>query len=156
MSHTFKIVLYQPEIPINTGSIGRLCINANAELHIIKPIRFFLDDKHVKRAGMDYWNDVKLCVHDDWRAFLATCDSENIYYCSTKAKNLYHQQTFAKGDAFVFGPESRGLPAKFLTENEHMAVKIPMHPASRSINLANSVAIILYEALRQINFDMET
>jgi len=154
MNHTFKIVLFQPEIPLNTGNIGRLCINANAELHIIKPMRFFLDDKHIKRAGMDYWKDVKLTLHDNWQAFNWTDDGRNIYYCSTKATNLYHQQTYNIGDAFVFGPESRGLPADLLNQNASRAIKIPMHTASRSINLANSVAIILYEALRQIDFEM--
>jgi len=148
----FRIALYQPEIPLNTGNIGRLCLGANAELHLIKPMRFFIDDQHIKRAGLDYWHKVDLTLHDDWQAFLSTITNSNIYLCSTKATTPYHQCTFCPGDTFVFGPESRGLPPEILSHYPDKMIKIPMSPDIRSINLANSVAIVLYEALRQIGF----
>jgi len=150
---TFHIALYQPEIPLNTGNIGRLCLGANAHLHLIKPMRFFIDDKHIKKAGLDYWDKVKLTIHDDWQSFLVKVGESNVYLCSTKASVSYHQHSYKQGDIFVFGPESRGLPPEILSASPDKMIKIPMSPDIRSINLANSVAIVLYEALRQIHFD---
>ena len=158
-----KIVLYQPEIPANTGNIGRLCIGANAELHIIKPMRFFLNDKYLKRAGLDYWHKVKLFIHDDWQSFLdstvtyeaclVNTKPNNIYLCSTKGKTFYSDVKFQKDDVLVFGPESRGLPEDMLNEFGENVITIPMSKDIRSINLCNSVAIILYEGLRQLGFN---
>lgn len=147
---TFRVVLYQPEIPANTGNIGRICVGANAELHLIKPMRFFLDDKYLKRAGLDYWDKVKLFVHDDIDAFFSTYTDENIYLCETKGKKLYTDAEFQKNDALIFGPESRGLPDDLLKRYHDRVVSIPMCNDIRSINLSNSVAIVLYEGLRQL------
>ncbi|MDD4155684.1 MAG: tRNA (uridine(34)/cytosine(34)/5-carboxymethylaminomethyluridine(34)-2'-O)-methyltransferase TrmL [Candidatus Cloacimonetes bacterium] len=149
---TFKIVLYQPEIPINTGNIGRLCLGANAELHIIKPMRFFINDKYLKRAGMDYWDKVQLFIHDDFDTFLKSLNNNRIFFCTTKSTNSYHINQYKIGDVFVFGPESRGLPEDMLNKYKNDLITIPMHKEIRSINLCNSVSIILYEALRQQNF----
>ena len=150
---SFHIVLYQPEIPENTGNIGRLCLGSSAHLHLIKPMKFILNDKYLKRAGVDYWEKVKLSIHDDWHTFLSSVGSESrIYLCSTKGKNLYTDRSYKKGDYFVFGPESRGLPSELLNESPHNVIKIPMSDQIRSINLANSVAIIIYEGMRQIGF----
>ena len=149
---TFKVVLYQPEIPVNTGNIGRLCLGANAELHIIRPMRFFLNDKYLKRAGMDYWDKVKLYLHDDLDSFFRANQDIKFYLCSTKGKKSYHETHFNISDALIFGPESRGLPDELLNKYKDNIITIPMHNDIRSINLCNSVAIILYEGLRQINF----
>ena len=149
---SFRIVLYQPEIPANTGNIGRLCLGANAELHIIKPMRFFLNDKYLKRAGLDYWDKVKVFVHENWEAFLTKYPDVNIYLCSTKVANVYCDERYKGGDVFVFGPESRGLPDDILFQSGKKAITIPMYEEIRSINLCNSVAVVLYEGLRQIGF----
>ncbi|MBP7563319.1 MAG: tRNA (uridine(34)/cytosine(34)/5-carboxymethylaminomethyluridine(34)-2'-O)-methyltransferase TrmL [Candidatus Cloacimonetes bacterium] len=150
---SFRVVLYQPEIPANTGNIGRLCLGANAELHIIKPMRFFLNDKYLKRAGLDYWDHVKLFMHDSLDELIAKYPENQVYYCTTKSKQSYSDFVYKKGDLFVFGPESRGIPESILGDNAEHCITIPMHHEIRSINLSNSVSIILYEALRQINFD---
>ena len=147
----FKIVLYNPEIPANTGNIGRLCLGANAELHIIKPMRFFINDKYLKKAGIDYWEKVKLFLHDDWESFVANYPKDNIYLCSTKGKRLYTDVSYQKNDILVFGPESRGLPEDMLNEYGDKVITIPMHKDIRSINLCNSVAIVLYEGMRQVS-----
>ena len=152
---SFRVVLYQPEIPANTGNIGRLCLGANAELHIIKPMRFFINDKYLKRAGIDYWEKVKLTIHDDWQSFLVKYPNTNIYLCSTKGKISYNDTVFQKGDILVFGPESRGLPENLLKEYGDKVITIPMYKELRSINLCNSVAIVLYEGLRQLRFCFE-
>lgn len=154
MSDKFKVVLYQPEIPSNTGNIGRICVGTNAELHIIKPMRFLLNDKMVKKAGLDYWNKLNLTVHDSLEAFIAKYPNINIYYCTTKTDKLYSNVRYQKGDAFVFGPESRGIPEDILFANSTKNITIPMNSEIRSINLANSVAIVLFEALRQVGFSL--
>lgn len=154
MSDKFKVVLYQPEIPSNTGNIGRICVGTNAELHIIKPMRFLLNDKMVKKAGLDYWNKLNLTVHDSLEAFIAKYPNINIYYCTTKTDKLYSNIRYQKGDAFVFGPESRGIPEDILFANSTKNITIPMNSEIRSINLANSVAIVLFEALRQVGFSL--
>lgn len=152
MSEIFKVVLYQPEIPSNTGNIGRICVGANLELHIIKPMRFLLNDKLVKRAGLDYWDKLNLTIHDSLEAFVAQYPKINIYYCTTKTERLYTNIKYQSGDAFVFGPESRGIPEDILFANQTKNITIPMSSEIRSINLSNSVAIILFEALRQVGF----
>ena len=152
MSQRFKVVLYQPEIPSNTGNIGRICVGANLELHIIKPMRFLLNDKLVKRAGLDYWDKLNLTIHDSLEAFIAQYPNINIYYCTTKTERFYTNIEYQSGDAFVFGPESRGIPEDILFANQTKNITIPMNSEIRSINLSNSVAIILFEALRQVGF----
>lgn len=154
MKKKFKVVLYQPEIPGNTGNIGRVCVGADLELHIIKPMRFLLDDKLVKRAGLDYWHKLDLTIHDSLSDFLEAYPNINVYYCTTKTDRNYTKVAYQRGDAFVFGPESRGIPEDILLQNSERNITIPMTGEIRSINLSNSVAIILYEALRQIDFDL--
>jgi len=151
---SFRIVLYQPEIPANTGNIGRLCVGCNAELHIIKPMRFFLDDKHLKRAGLDYWDKLRLYFHDSIEDLIAKYPENHIYFCTTKTDHIYTEREFVSGDLFVFGPESRGIPEEILNKYKDWNITIPMSGDIRSINLANSVSIILYEAWRQIDFKM--
>jgi len=149
---SFRIALYQPEIPANTGNIGRLCLGANAELHIIKPMRFFLNDKYLKRAGLDYWDSVKLFIHESYADFVHAYPDNNLYYCTTKTDQKYTDVSFKQGDILLFGPESRGLPEDMLAMNKEKNITIPMHEEIRSINLSNSVSIILYEAVRQIKY----
>ena len=149
---SFRIVLYQPEIPANTGNIGRLCLGANAELHIIKPMRFLMNDKQIKKAGLDYWNNVKLFVHDSLDDLIEKYQDNSIYFCTTKTKQVYTDCSYRFGDLFVFGPESRGIPEEILSKHSATNITIPMHSEVRSINLSNSVSIILYEALRQKSF----
>ncbi|PID29947.1 MAG: tRNA (uridine(34)/cytosine(34)/5-carboxymethylaminomethyluridine(34)-2'-O)-methyltransferase TrmL [Candidatus Cloacimonadota bacterium] len=147
-----KVCLYQPEIPANTGNIGRLCVGAGAELHIIKPMKFLITDKHVKRAGLDYWEKLKLYQHDSLEEFLASYPESTAYYCTTKTRRRYDSVKFKDGDILIFGPESRGIPEEILAENEDRNITIPMTEDIRSINLSNSVAVILYEAMRQLDF----
>jgi len=145
---SFRIVLYQPEIPANTGNIGRLCVGANAELHIIKPMKFFLNDKYLKRAGLDYWDKVKLFVHDDWDSFIEKYPDSNVYLVETCGEKLYYSECYKQGDVFVFGSETKGLPEDILSK--YKVVRIPMSEEIRSINMCNSVAIVMYEGMRQV------
>ncbi|OQY37154.1 MAG: hypothetical protein B6226_05480 [Candidatus Cloacimonetes bacterium 4572_65] len=154
MSEKFKVVLFQPEIPSNTGNIGRICVGADIELHIIKPMRFMLTDKLVKRAGLDYWDKLELIMHNSFEEFLSSYPDINIYYCTTKTDSLYTQREYKAGDAFIFGPESRGIPEDILNEHKEYNITIPMNSNIRSINLSNSVAIIVFEALRQTGFSL--
>ncbi len=149
----FKVVLYQPEIPSNTGNIGRICVGANLELHIIKPMRFMLTDKLVKRAGLDYWDKLKIFMHESLEDFMDKYPDINIYYCTTKTEQKYTSLEYKEGDAFMFGPESRGIPEDILNQYKDYNITIPMTSDIRSINLSNSVAIILFEALRQVDFN---
>ena len=151
----FRIVLYQPEIPANTGNIGRLCLGTNSELHLIRPIKFFLNDKYLKRAGLDYWDKVKLFTHNNWAEFVGSdilCNNNNhtIYLCETHSGKIYTEPKYKQGDIFVFGSESKGLPSSLLSDDKYQKIYINMSKEIRSINLCNSVAIILYEAIRQI------
>lgn len=148
----FHVVLYQPEIPANTGNIGRLCVGTNSMLHIIKPMRFLLTDKLVKRAGLDYWDKLPLKIHDSLDDFLAEFSNSNKYFCTTKTKSNYTDRTYKKGDVFIFGPESKGIPEDILNKFQKQNITIPMSSKIRSINLSNSVAIVIYEAWRQIGF----
>ncbi len=148
----FHVVLYQPEIPANTGNIGRLCVGTNSMLHIIKPMRFLLTDKLVKRAGLDYWDKLSLKIHDSLDDFLMEYSNSDMYFCTTKTKRNYSDRKFKKGDVFIFGPESRGIPKDILNKYQKQNITIPMSSHIRSINLSNSVAIVIYEAWQQIGF----
>lgn len=149
----FHVVLFEPEIPPNTGNIIRLCANTGAKLHLIEPLGFELSDAKLKRAGLDYHEWAKIQIHANFLAFKATVQPKNIYACSTKGQSTYAQASFQTGDALLFGPESRGLPKEILnTFDDQHIIRIPMQPESRSLNLSNAVAIILYEAWRQIAF----
>jgi len=149
----FHIVLYEPEIPPNTGNIIRLCANTGAKLHLIHPLGFSLFEKDLKRAGLDYHDLTHVIEHENYPAFLEKFAHQRLFACTTKGKKNYAHLQYKKNDAFIFGPETRGLPHPILntfkTENQ---IRIPMHPESRSLNLSNSVAVILYEAWRQMNF----
>jgi tRNA (cytidine/uridine-2'-O-)-methyltransferase len=149
----FHIVLYEPEIPPNTGNIIRLCANSGSKLHLIHPLGFNLDDKKLRRAGLDYreWADVE--EYASLEAFMREAAPSNLYGCTTKGQRCYADVAYTPGDALLFGPESRGLPANVLgglTLNQR--VRIPMLPQSRSLNLSNAVSLILYEAWRQQGF----
>jgi tRNA (cytidine/uridine-2'-O-)-methyltransferase len=145
------IVLFQPEIPPNTGSIARLCAATKSPLHLIAPLGFKIDDKHLKRAGLDYWQYVDLRLHQSWDRFLEKHGSRRLLFFSKKAGQSYIKAHFQPGDFFVFGPETRGLPREFLDANPESSYCIPMmSPEVRSLNLSNAVSIVLYEALRQL------
>ncbi|HPN40299.1 MAG TPA: tRNA (cytidine(34)-2'-O)-methyltransferase [Candidatus Cloacimonadota bacterium] len=144
------VVLYQPEIPANTGNIGRLCVGTGAMLHLIKPFRFLLTDRELKRAGLDYWPRLKIVTHDSLDEIFHTFPTRRIFLCTTKTAQSYTERSYREGDVFVFGPETRGLPPELLERYPDQCIGIPMTADIRSHNLANSVAIILYEAIRQI------
>ncbi len=145
-------MLFQPDIPPNTGNIARLCVATNSTLHLIKPLGFSLSDKKLKRAGLDYWKNLKLEIHDSLDGFLEKYKNRRFFLSSTKAKKAYFEINFEKGDFLVFGSETRGLPGDFLTTFFERSVNIPMTDNVRSLNLADSVAIVLYEAIRQVCF----
>jgi tRNA (cytidine/uridine-2'-O-)-methyltransferase len=149
-----NIVLFEPEIPPNTGNIIRLCANTGFPLHLIQPLGFELDDKRLRRAGLDYreWQDAK--VHANWEAFVASEEPERIFAISTKGQSRYTDIHFKPGDTLVFGPETRGLSEEFRTAlpTEHI-LRIPMQAQSRSLNLSNAAALIVYEAWRQLGFE---
>lgn len=147
------VVLYQPEIPPNTGNIMRLCHNTGSTLHLIKPLGFAINDQHLKRAGLDYVNFDHIHTHDSYDAWLAATQPNRCYMLSTKSKQCYSKAAFAPNDAIIFGPETRGLPADIRTSvPDKQQLTIPMVPNSRSINLSNSVAIVLFEAWQQLGF----
>ncbi len=146
------IVLYQPEIPQNTGNIARLCAAAGVNLHLIEPLGFFWDDQRLKRAGLDYWELVEIQRHLNLQSYLEKFPNQRLFYATTKGGRHYQQIQFAKDDALMFGPETRGLPPEILAREPEHNIRIPMIPGARSLNLANSVAIILFEALRQLDF----
>jgi tRNA (cytidine/uridine-2'-O-)-methyltransferase len=145
----FNIVLYQPEIPANTGNIARLCVGTNSVLHIIQPMKFMITDKHLKRAGLDYWDRLDLMLYKDWEEFLDRNGKERLFFFTTKSEKIYTTINFQSNDFLIFGQETRGLPESILKKNWEYAFTIPMSDKIRSINLSNSVAIVLYEALRQ-------
>jgi tRNA (cytidine/uridine-2'-O-)-methyltransferase len=145
------VVLFQPEIPPNTGSVARLCAATLTPLHLIEPLGFKIDDKHLKRAGLDYWEYVDLRVHKSWEEFLKTCAPENLRFFSKRAARSYTSARYAEEDRLVFGPETRGLPRELLDANSDRSFRIPiMGRGVRSLNLSNAVSIVLYEALRQL------
>lgn len=150
----FNIVFLEPEMGSNTGNIGRSCVLTRSRLHLIEPLGFEITDKQVRRAGLDYWKDVDLVVHKSYTDFLEYLPQEaRIFYCTTKAKKFYHQVQFKDGDYIMFGKESKGIPESILFEHPERCIKIPMiTEMKRSLNLANSANIVLYEALRQNDF----
>lgn len=147
-----NIVLLEPEIPYNTGNIGRTCVTTNSSLHLIKPYGFHLDEKNVKRAGLDYWNELDVHEYDNFEDFLAKNKNPKIYMGTTKAKQTYVDVNY-EPDAFImFGKESAGIPEEILLKYKETCIRIPMAAGTRSINLSNSAAIVLFEALRQNDF----
>ena len=145
----FNIVLIEPEIPPNTGNIGRLCLATRSTLHMVKPLGFSLDDRELKRAGLDYWEEVPLQLWDSFDALRRAQPSETRYYfLTTKSERPYYEVKFQRNDFLVFGRETKGLPEDLLTANLDHCVTIPMH-GTRSLNLATAVAIVLFEAVRQ-------
>lgn len=147
------VVLIEPEIPQNTGNIARTCAATGSELHLVKPLGFKLEDRYLKRAGLDYWPLVKVHVHEDFSQVLAQYPDAPFFYASTKAPRSYAQASYPRDAFLVFGKESRGLPENLLERVYDRCVRIPMAPGARSLNLSNSVAIIVYEALRQQGFE---
>ena len=175
----FNIVLLEPEIPANTGNIGRTCLVTGSALHLIEPMGFILNDKNLRRAGMDYWKDVNVTIYDSWRDFVcknadkiifpqgilkaAGADGSeypgssedkkaNIWMSTTKALKTHDKADFKDGDYIMFGKESAGIPEEILLESRDTCIRIPMAPEQRSLNLSNSAAIVLYEALRQNDY----
>ncbi|MGM0437245.1 MAG: tRNA (uridine(34)/cytosine(34)/5-carboxymethylaminomethyluridine(34)-2'-O)-methyltransferase TrmL [Bacillota bacterium] len=149
-----NIVLVEPEIPQNTGNIARTCAVTNSKLHLVRPLGFSTDDKYLKRAGLDYWHMLDIYYYDSLKELLNKNRENNFYFASKKAPNSYHEVKYNEDDYLVFGKETAGLPENFLKNNIENTIRIPMvaNKNARSLNLANSVAIILYEALRQLNF----
>lgn len=149
----FNIALYEPEIPPNTGNIMRLCVNTNTALHLIHPLTFSLDEKSLRRAGMDFRDKATTLEYENYPAFLETSGLGNIYALTTKGSRAHTDVTFQDNDVFLFGPESRGLPDSVLEQFPNdRKIRVPIMPDSRSLNLSNTVAIVLYEALRQHDF----
>ena len=149
----FNIALYEPEIPPNTGNIIRLCANTGCKLHLIKPLGFDLDDKKLRRAGLDYREFAKIRVWDTLKKFLIETDNKRVFGVTTKGQKNYSDVLFEPGDILLFGPETRGLPNNVLDSlPPEMKIRIPMREASRSLNLANAASVIIYEAWKQLNF----
>ena len=146
------IVLHQPEIPANTGNIGRTCVATGTGLHLIEPLGFRLDERSIKRAGMDYWEHLDVTRYINYREFLEKNPGAKIWMATTKAKKIYTEAAFGMNDFIMFGKESAGIPEELLVENEENCIRIPMLDKIRSLNLSNAVAIVLYEALRQNDF----
>ncbi|MCD8122434.1 MAG: tRNA (uridine(34)/cytosine(34)/5-carboxymethylaminomethyluridine(34)-2'-O)-methyltransferase TrmL [Clostridiales bacterium] len=151
-----NVVLYEPEMPLNTGNIGRTCVATNTRLHLIEPLGFHLSDRAVRRAGLDYWDKLDVTRYDDWKDFLARNPEAKIYMATTKAKRVYTDVAYEPDCYLMFGKESAGIPEEILVEYPENCVRIPMWGDIRSLNLANSVAIVLYEALRQNGFEQMT
>ncbi len=148
-----NIVLHEPEIPHNTGAIARTCVLTNSKLHLIKPFGFDLDDKHLKRAGLDYWKYLDLTIYEDLDDFFEKNKDINFYLATTKTNNIYSDVKFKDGDFIFFGKETAGLPEDLIKKYSERAIRIPMiKDLKRSLNLANSCTVILYEALRQLDF----
>jgi tRNA (cytidine/uridine-2'-O-)-methyltransferase len=149
----FNLVLFQPEIPPNTGNIIRLCANSGTKLHLVKPLGFDLDDKQLIRAGLDYHEFAQLNVHEDWAACRAALGDTRLFALTTKGSRWFTEVNFVPGDTFVMGPETRGLPEDMLAQfAPEMRLRIPMVPGSRSLNLSNSAAVVVFEAWRQNGF----
>ena len=148
-----NIVLYEPEMPANTGNIGRTCVATNTKLHLIEPLGFQLSEKMVKRAGLDYWDKLDVTVYDDFQDFLVKNPGAKIYMATTKAHQTYTEVSYEPDCFIMFGKESAGIPEEILVEHEETCVRIPMWGDIRSLNLSNSVAVVLYEALRQNGFE---
>lgn len=170
----FNIVLHEPEIPANTGNIGRTCLVTGSRLHLIEPMGFIINDKNLKRAGMDYWKDLDVIIYDSWRDFLEknaefldvpeimmseagahkkATGTARLWMATTKARKTHSDGSYRDGDYIVFGKESAGIPEEILLEDPERCVRIPMMAEQRSLNLSNSVAVVLYEALRQNDYE---
>lgn len=149
---TLNIVLFEPEIPANTGNIGRTCVATNTRLHLIEPLGFRLNEKEIKRAGMDYWKDLDVTRYMNFQEFLEKNPDAKIYMATTKGKNVYTEVSYEPDCYIMFGKESAGIPEEILAHNRDRCIRIPMVGETRSLNLSNSVAIVLYEALRQNDF----
>lgn len=150
----FDIVLYQPEIPPNCGNVIRLCANVGARLHLVKPLGFDLSDAQLRRAGMDYAELAVVRVHEDWAACLAELGTRRMFALSTKGTIRHDLPRYASGDVFLFGPETSGLPVHILSGvPAEQRIRLPMTPGCRSLNLSNSVAVVAYEAWRQLGFE---
>jgi len=149
----FHIVLFEPEIPPNTGNVMRLCANTGMALHLIHPLGFVLDDKKLRRAGMDYRDIATVTEHDSLKDFINAVEPKRIFACTTKGTKNYAEVAYKPGDALLFGPETRGLPSEVLDSlPAEQRLRVPMQPDSRSLNLSNTVAVMLYEAWRQQDF----
>ena len=147
----YNVVLFEPEIPQNTGNIVRLCACTNCTLYLVGKLGFVLDNKHMKRAGLDYWNDVQIFKYNSFEELINDKKESNFYFLTTKATKKYTDIKYSQNDFFVFGPETRGIPESLLHANWNNCVTIPMVENKRSLNLSNSVAIVIYEAIRQGN-----
>lgn len=148
-----NIVLLEPEMPANTGNIGRTCVATGTKLHLIRPLGFCLNEKMIKRAGLDYWEQLDVAIYDDYQDFLTKNPDAKIYMATTKAHKVYTEVEFESDAYIMFGKESAGIPESILVDNEDTCIRIPMIGQIRSLNLSNSVAIVLYEALRQHQFE---
>ena len=151
-----NIVLFEPEMPANTGNIGRTCVATGTRLHLIEPLGFKINEKALKRAGLDYWDKLDVTVYSDFQDFLDRNPGAKIYMATTKAPNVYTEASYEPDCYIMFGPESRGIPEDILVNHQETCVRIPMWGDIRSLNLSNSVSIILYEALRQNGFEKMT
>lgn len=149
---SLNVVLVEPEIPQNTGNIARTCAVTGCKLHLVKPLGFSVEDKYLKRAGLDYWNLVEIKFYENLDDFFNTNSNAKFFFSTTKGKNIYTNVNYMKDCFILFGKETAGLPKKLLTENPEKCIKIPMISEVRSLNLSNSVAIVVYEALRQLGF----
>lgn len=148
------VALYEPEIPPNTGNIIRLCANTGTRLHLIRPLGFALDDRRMRRAGLDYHEFASVQVHDSYTDFVDTLKPARVFACSTRASQAHTAPRFRQGDVLLFGPETRGLPQMILDSlPDAQCLRLPMVPGSRSLNLSNAVAVVLYEAWRQLDFE---
>lgn len=146
-----NIVMYQPEIPQNTGNIARTCVLTDAKLHLIKPLGFKIDDKQIKRCGMDYWKDLELEIHESYEAFIEKYGNNRIFLATTHGGKFYDEEKFEPGDFIMFGRESSGVPPE--VHEKHKGIRVPMiQTSTRSLNVSNTVAVVAYEALRQIGF----
>jgi tRNA (cytidine/uridine-2'-O-)-methyltransferase len=149
----FNIVLIEPEIPWNSGAIGRLAVNTDSKLHLIKPLGFDISDKSLKRAGLDYWHKLNPTVWENFSEFLESVpDKERLFFATTKTKEIYYKKEFQEGDYFLFGSETRGISEEILNEFQEQKITIPMSKEGRSLNLAMSVSIILYKAIEQTDY----
>ena len=150
----FTLILFEPEIPPNTGNIIRLCANTGCRLHLIEPLGFTLEDKQMRRAGLDYSEYATVTVHSDYQAFLESEQPSRLFGLTTKGSRGYHDVEYQNGDYLMFGPETRGLPQDVREAMpEHHRLRVPMRPESRSLNLSNTVALVVYEAWRQFGFE---
>lgn len=149
-----NVVLVEPEIPPNTGNIARTCAATGTKLHLVHPLGFSLKDRYLKRAGLDYWPLVEIEQHENWQAFYRKYGSQRLFFATTKARKLYHQVEYERGDFLIFGKETKGLPEELLAAHKDFCIRVPMRqlPQARSLNLSTTVGIVLYEALRQLDF----